>query len=60
MGWVVIAVACLIEDFGLHPIYLSEAPGGVRLARLSDVGGDMVSSLASSEDFRRKVERRIG
>ena len=30
------------------------------LARLSDVGGDMVSSLASSEDFRRKVERRIG
>ena len=30
------------------------------LARLSDVGGDMVSSLASSEDLRRKVERRIG
>ena len=30
------------------------------LARLSDVGGDMVSSLASREDLRRKVERRIG
>ena len=29
------------------------------LARLSDVGGDMVSSLASGEDFRRKLERRI-
>ena len=29
------------------------------LARLSDVGGDMVSSLASSEDLRRKMERRI-
>ena len=29
------------------------------LARLSDVGGDMVSSLASQEDFRRKVERRV-
>ena len=30
------------------------------LARLSDVGGDMVSSLASSEDLRRKLERRMG
>ena len=29
------------------------------LARLSDVGGDMVSSLDSSEDLRRKLERRI-
>ena len=29
------------------------------LARLSDVGGDMVSSLASSEDLRRKIERRM-
>ena len=29
------------------------------LARLSDVGGDMVSSLASSDDLRRKMERRI-
>ena len=29
------------------------------LARLSDVGGDMVSTLASSEDLRRKLERRI-
>ena len=29
------------------------------LARLSDVGGDMVSSLASSDDLRRKLERRI-
>ena len=29
------------------------------LARLSDVGGDMVSSLASSEDLRRKLERRM-
>ncbi len=29
------------------------------LARLSDVGGDMVSSLASTEDFRRKMKRRI-
>ena len=26
---------------------------------LSDVGGDMVSSLASSEDLRRKLERRM-
>ena len=32
----------------------------VDLARLSDVGGDMLSSLASREDFRRKVERRVG
>jgi len=30
------------------------------LARLSDVGGDMVSSLASSDDLRRKLNRRIG
>ena len=30
------------------------------LARLSDVGGDMVSSLTSSEDLRRKLERRMG
>ena len=30
------------------------------LARLSDVGGDMVSSLASHADFRRKAERRVG
>ena len=29
------------------------------LARLSDMGGDMVSSLASSEDLRRTMERRI-
>ena len=29
------------------------------LARLSDVGGEMVSSLASREDFRRKLERRV-
>jgi len=29
------------------------------LARLSDVGGDMVSSLASIEDLRRKMERRM-
>ena len=29
------------------------------LARLSDVGGDMVSSLASHEDFTRKLIRRI-
>ena len=28
------------------------------LARLSDVGGDMVSSLAAREDFNRKVLRR--
>ena len=30
--------------------------GGVQL---SDVGGDMVSSLESSEDLRRKIERRV-
>ena len=29
------------------------------LARLSEVGGDMVSSLESSEDLRRKIERRV-
>lgn len=29
------------------------------LARLSDVGGNMISSLASSEDFHRKVLQRI-
>lgn len=29
------------------------------LARLSDVGGDMVSSLASRDDLRRKLNRRI-
>ena len=29
------------------------------LARLSDVGGDMVSSLASNEDLCRKLERRM-
>ena len=31
----------------------------LELARLSDVGGDMISSLGSSEDLRRKIERRI-
>lgn len=30
------------------------------LARLSDVGGDMVSSLESRDDLARKVSRRIG
>ncbi len=30
------------------------------LARLSDVGGDMVSSLASREDLRQKIQRRTG
>ena len=29
------------------------------LARLSDVGGDMISSLASREDFHRKVLKRV-
>ena len=29
------------------------------LARLSDVGGDMISSLASREDFNRKVLQRV-
>ena len=29
------------------------------LARLSDVGGDMISSLASQEDFNRKVLQRV-
>ncbi len=29
------------------------------LARLSDVGGDMISSLASSDDLERKVLRRV-
>lgn len=29
------------------------------LARLSDVGGDMISSLASREHFRRKLLRRV-
>ena len=29
------------------------------LARLSDVGGDMISSLASHEDFNRKLLRRV-
>lgn len=29
------------------------------LARLSDVGGDMISSLASHEDFDRKLLRRV-
>jgi len=29
------------------------------LARLSDVGGEMVSSLASKEDLRRKLQRWI-
>ena len=29
------------------------------LARLSDVGGDMISSLASHEDFHRKVVQRV-
>ena len=31
----------------------------VDLARLSDVGGDMVSSLESREDFDRKLLRRV-
>ena len=30
------------------------------LARLSDVGGDMISSLAAREDFNRKVLQRTG
>ena len=29
------------------------------LARLSDVGGDMISSLASHEDFNRKLLQRV-
>ena len=29
------------------------------LARLSDVGGDMISSLESREDFHRKVAQRV-
>ncbi len=29
------------------------------LARLSDVGGDMISSPASREDFHRKVLQRV-
>ena len=29
------------------------------LARLSDVGGDMISSLESREDFHRKVTQRV-
>lgn len=29
------------------------------LARLSDVGGDMISSLASQDDFNRKVLQRV-
>ncbi len=29
------------------------------LARLSDVGGDMISSLASSDDFNRKLLHRV-
>ena len=29
------------------------------LARLSDVGGDMISSLDAQEDFNRKLLRRI-
>ncbi|MCY3564119.1 MAG: DUF1828 domain-containing protein [Acidimicrobiia bacterium] len=29
------------------------------LARLSDVGGEMISSLASHEDFTRKIIRRV-
>ena len=37
---------------------LAEIPR-MDLARLSDVGGDLVSSLGSSEDLRRKLERRI-
>ena len=31
----------------------------VDLARLSDVGGDMVSSLESTEDLNRKILRRV-
>ena len=30
------------------------------LARLSDVGGDMISSLESHEDFNRKLLQRVG
>ncbi len=37
---------------------LAEIPR-MDLARLSDVGGDLVSSLASTEDLRRKLERRV-
>ena len=32
----------------------------VDLARLSDVGGDLVSSLESTEDLNRKLLRRVG
>lgn len=31
----------------------------VDLARLSDVGGEMISSLASHEDLGRKLLRRV-
>lgn len=36
----------------------SEIPR-VDVARLSDVGGDMISSLASHDDFNRKVLQRV-
>ena len=29
------------------------------LARLSDVGGDMISSLESTDDFQRKLVQRV-
>ena len=31
----------------------------IDLARLSDVGGDMISSLESTEDLNRKLLRRV-
>ena len=44
-------------DEDRQPIHLSEsASGGLRL---SDVGGDMISPLASHEDLNRKLLRRV-
>ena len=34
-------------------------PPSVDLARLSDVGGDLISSLESTEDLNRKLLRRV-
>ena len=49
------------QDFDSILVFSNQAEiPQMDLARLSDVGGDMVSSLASREDLRRKVERRIG
>ena len=55
-GSVMVHTHFRFPDGDHYPIHLSPAgPGGLRL---SDVGGDMISSLNAREDLDRKITQR--